>query len=160
MINSSDEQLADSEVIEVLRELQPPQIQDAESVESILDYGITAAKSERDKILANIINNKILLNNIKILSKLDVGIKAFVDAGNNIFLPARTQDRHILIHIGYQFYVDMEIEEARNFIEKRIQLMQQNLKTLNTKVAEQRAQSFIIAETLYSMSNVGFYKDN
>ncbi|ORM40680.1 uncharacterized protein BXIN_2355 [Babesia sp. Xinjiang] len=148
--------LADSDVIGVLRQQLPPQLQEVDSIEGLLEYGITAVKAERDKTVAKIIATKQLLANIKLLSKLEDGVRAYVDAGNDIFLPARLQDRRILVDIGYQFYVAMDSQEAETFLNERLKLLERNVDTLNAKVAEQRAQAFIIAETLCTMSTAGF----
>ncbi|GFE54665.1 UXT, putative [Babesia ovis] len=156
MLKNDDSALEDADVIGVLRQQLPPQLQQVDSVESLLEFGITAAKAERDRAVTRVIRNKQLLANIKLLNKLEDGVKTYVDAGNNVFLPARLQDRKILVHIGYQFYIAMDHKEAERFVTERLKLLQRNVENLNAKVAEQRAQAFIIAETLCTMSTTEF----
>ncbi|GBE61567.1 hypothetical protein BOVATA_030600 [Babesia ovata] len=163
----NDDTLADGEVLSVLRQQLPPQLRNVESVEDLLEYGISVAKADRDRAVRNFLNTKQLMANIKLLERLDDHTRAYIDAGNGIFLPARLlvwntrnsiklrKDRHILVHIGYQFYLAMNHEEAYAFAAERLKLLQQSINTLNAKVAEQRAQAFIIAETLCTMSAAG-----
>ncbi|CDR95217.1 hypothetical protein BBBOND_0203750 [Babesia bigemina] len=151
----NDDTLADREVLGVLRQQLPPQLRNVESVEDLLEYGISVAKAERDKAVKNFLNTKKLMANIKLLERLDDNTRAYIDAGNGIFLPARLKDRRILVHIGYQFYLAMDHDEAYTFASERLKLLQKNIDALNAKVAEQRAQAFIIAETLCTMSAAG-----
>lgn len=147
-----DETLADEDVLSVLRQQLPPELQKLNSVEELLDYTISRVKAARDAAIKEYLNVKELMTNIKILANLGEGDRAYINAGNNVFLPAKLKGNRLLVDIGYQFHVEMEVDEAEAFCKNKLELIQRNIDTLNRKVAEQRAQGFIIAETLCNMS--------
>lgn len=84
-----DETLADEDVLSVLRQQLPPELQKLNSVEELLDYTISRVKAARDAAIKEYLNVKELMTNIKILANLGEGDRAYINAGNNVFLPAK-----------------------------------------------------------------------
>ncbi|KAK1938562.1 hypothetical protein X943_002287 [Babesia divergens] len=153
-MNEIDGGLAEGDVLSVLRQQLPPELQSINSIDDLLEYGIKGAKAERDAAILNFLTTKKLIGNIKLLKKLNDNTRAYIDIGNNVLLPARLQDKRLLVNIGYQFYLEMEPEEAEVFSREKLQLIESNIDILNRKIADQRAQAFIIAETLCNMSSL------
>ncbi|KAK1442763.1 hypothetical protein BgAZ_302810 [Babesia gibsoni] len=153
-MSDNDGTLANEDVLGVLREQLPPELQGAESVEEVLGYGISRVKAERDAAIGEYLNTKKLMTDIKLLRVAKCGTRAYIDAGNSVFLPAKLKGKRLFINIGYQFHVEMEPDEAAEFCAERLKLIKRNIDALNRKLAQKRAEAFIIEETLVRMASL------
>ncbi|GIX64440.1 uncharacterized protein BcabD6B2_38750 [Babesia caballi] len=171
-----DEALADEEVIGVLRQQLPPQLQGVESVEELLEYGIAGAKAERDAAIDNFAgaaSNSCRTSSSSANLKKEPVHTLMRGAGycfrhacelcTPVANAEQTGQTNTRTHrppvprgdgarrgrgvFGPAPRVGAAVGVTRKHLSPR-----SSIDNLNVKVAKQRAQAFIIAETLSTMS--------
>lgn len=81
-------------------------------------------------------------------AKMDT-LRTMVDLGANFFCQARvTNPDKIFVCIGYGFYVELSLDEALSFIDKRVVLLNSRVRELTKDVSEISARVRIVVEGL------------
>lgn len=81
-------------------------------------------------------------------AKMDT-LRTMVDLGANFFCQARvTNPNKIFVCIGYGFYVELSLDEALSFIDKRVALLNSRVQELTKDVSEISARVRIVVEGL------------
>ena len=81
-------------------------------------------------------------------AKMDT-LRTMVDLGANFFCQARvTNPNKIFVCIGYGFYVELSLDEALSFIDKRVALLNSRVQELTQDVSEISARVRIVVEGL------------
>ena len=81
-------------------------------------------------------------------AKMDT-LKTMVDLGANFYCQARVSNpKRIFVCIGYGFYVEFSLDEALNFIDKRVALLNSRVEVLTKDVSEISARIRIVLEGL------------
>ena len=76
-------------------------------------------------------------------------LRTMVDLGANFFCQARvTNPNKIFVCIGYGFYVELSLDEALSFIDKRVALLNSRVQELTKDVSEISARVRIVVEGL------------
>lgn len=76
-------------------------------------------------------------------------LRTMVDLGANFFCQARvTNPNKIFVCIGYGFYVELSLDEALSFIDKRVALLNSRVQELTQDVSEISARVRIVVEGL------------
>ncbi|RNA40169.1 hypothetical protein BpHYR1_013804 [Brachionus plicatilis] len=84
-----------------------------------------------------------------------------VDLGCNFYANAMVDDpSKIFISIGFGFYLQMKLDEALKFIDKKVKILNQNAEELSQKASEIKANIKFVLEGLKEMQNLEFKDKN
>eukprot|EP00038_Savillea_parva_P021463 m.34882 g.34882 ORF g.34882 m.34882 type:complete len:169 (-) comp5200_c0_seq1:51-557(-) len=90
------------------------------------------------------------------LPKLEDGkLQAQVDLGSNFFCQAEVSDpTMICVSIGYGFFVEMTLDEATDFIDRRIPLLEGRAADMSTTAAAIKARIKVVLEGLRELQQL------
>ena len=93
------------------------------------------AKEELNKVLAyreNLLNYyKMFKNSLESLQILKSNKELFLPIGSNLFVFSEIKDLNsILVNVGGNVFLEMNVEEAENFLNKRINEIEKEIKNL------------------------------
>lgn len=129
-------------------------------IDDVLQRDLRQTKEKRDKILQDICDMGMLIEHLKLLNQMEdrKEIEALTLLGCESFAYANILDKNkIFILLGYEFYVEMTLDEALSFLEKKIELYEKKLTYWNKKVAHVKAHIQILMQAISSLSPVGNY---
>lgn len=107
----------------------------------------------RDNVNSEIAEYLQLRNVIEKIKESDSAevdtLKTMVDLGANFYCQARVSNPDkIFVCIGFGFYVELSLDEALSFIDKRVTLLNSRLQSLTKDVSEISARVRIVLEGL------------
>jgi len=93
------------------------------------------AKEELNKVLAyreNLLNYyKMFKNSLESLQILKINKELFLPIGSNLFVFSEIKDLNsILVNVGGNVFLEMNVEEAENFLNKRINEIEKEIENL------------------------------
>lgn len=84
-----------------------------------------------------------------------VPLKSQTDIGCNFYVQCVAPDpRKIILHVGMGFYVEVTLEEALSFIEKKEAAINQQLKQLTSQACKIKAHIKLVLDTLAELQNL------
>eukprot|EP00730_Choanoeca_flexa_P007037 TRINITY_DN12270_c0_g3_i2.p1 TRINITY_DN12270_c0_g3~~TRINITY_DN12270_c0_g3_i2.p1 ORF type:complete len:157 (+),score=41.53 TRINITY_DN12270_c0_g3_i2:53-523(+) len=107
--------------------------------------------------LGQVINS---LQDAKNHGNLEGALKTQVDLGNSFFCQANVSDpEHIFVDIGMSFYVELSWPEALKVIDSRTDVLEQQAKDLEDKIAEVKALIRMVLEGLRELQGLSAESD-
>lgn len=110
-------------MIDVLRSSLPPDLANFTSFQEVLEYDVENSRAECRKVLNQLKSTRKLLYGIHILKRLSGNERAYVNIGNSTYIPSKISKDSVLVSLGYQFYLEMNLDEATNYYNERIKLI-------------------------------------
>ncbi|AFZ81090.1 hypothetical protein BEWA_004980 [Theileria equi strain WA] len=110
-------------MIDILRASLPPDLANFTSFQEVLEYDVENSRAECKRVLDQLTSTRKLLYNVKVLQSLRSEGRAHVNVGNSTFIPSRMKGDSILVSLGYQFYLEMTLQEAETYYNERIKLI-------------------------------------
>lgn len=123
--------------------------------------------NERDKVFSEIadylqIKNTIenIIQNGKSSDKEAVELKTKVDLGCNFYVNAVVEDpTRIYIAIGYGFFLEMTLDEALKFIDKKTKILNTTADELSKQVAVIKANIRLVMLGLKEIQNIEYQEE-
>lgn len=129
-------------------------------IDDVLQRDLRQTKEKRDRILQDICDMGMLIEHLKLLNQMEdhKEIEALTLLGCESYVYANILDKNkIFILLGYEFYVEMTLDEALSFLKKKIELYEKKLTYWNKQVAHVKAHIQILMQAISSLSPVGNY---
>lgn len=110
--------------------------------------------SQREKVCEEIAEYNQLKNTVDLLHRERLGVagsplKTMVDLGCNFYAHAKVEDcSRIFVSVGLGFYLEMELDEASAFIEKKVTNLSNKLEELSEQAAQINGRVKLVMETL------------
>lgn len=83
------------------------------------------------------------------------GFKTKMDIGTNVYVQAEVTDSSVvLINIGCNIYVEYNIKEAIRFVERHINLLQQQVTIIRNSSADIKARIKLVLHGIQELSNL------
>ncbi|XP_013780942.1 protein UXT-like [Limulus polyphemus] len=113
---------------------------------------------ERDKICTRIAEYdqlKTVISRIEETSEKSKPLKTEIDFGCNFYVKAVVPNTsHIFVHVGFGFFVEFTMEEAKCFIDKKVEQLNQQLKKLTKDTCKIKAHIKIVYEGLRELQGI------
>ena len=116
--------------------------------------------NEQEKIYSEIAEYLQVKDTIEKINSTTPGsnsdpLKMKVDLGCNFYAKALVQDlTYIYVAVGYGFFLQMKLNEALKFIDKKIKLLNKSAAELNDKACEIKANIKFVLEGLREIQNL------
>ncbi|EUD72700.1 hypothetical protein YYG_01700 [Plasmodium vinckei petteri] len=97
-------------------------------IDDVLHEHLKERQKKRDEILQDIFDMEILVANLKLLidMKDQKEVETLTQLGCDSYVYADILDKNkIFIQIGYEFYLEMTLENAISFLKKKISLYEE-----------------------------------
>ncbi|XP_076313485.1 uxt prefoldin-like subunit [Tachypleus tridentatus] len=113
---------------------------------------------ERDKICTRIAEYeglKTVISRIEETSEKGKSLKTEIDFGCNFYVKAVVPNTsHIFIHVGFGFFVEFTMEEAKCFIDKKVEQLNQQLEKLTKDTCKIKAHIKMVYEGLRELQGI------
>jgi len=118
---------------------------------------LKALQEARDRVYSEIADFEALKKSILVARELEEGqpLKAKVDLGCNFYAQARVDDpRRIFVEVGLGFFVELTLEEALKFADKRVKRLEETAEKLTDKACGVKASIKLTLEALRELQGV------
>ena len=124
---------------------------------------LRAVLDNRDRVygdIAEYVQLKQVIEQIKQQDKQSP-LKTMVDLGCNTYAQARVDDcSRIVVAVGLGFYLEMELDEADKFIDKKVEQLTTKAQELSKQSSEINARIKIVLEALKELQFTGETQDS
>lgn len=107
---------------------------------------------QRDLVCSDVMEYNQLKTTVNLLTEAgDKPLKTMVDLGCNVYAHAKVESKDcstIMVSVGLGFYLEMNLEEASAFIEKKIADLTNQADTLSEQAAQINGRIKVVMETL------------
>lgn len=124
----------------------------------VLKEDLRCVLEERDKLYEDIASHSQLKQTINCMneSPVEEGLCTQVDLGSNFYVQALVPDvSHIFINVGLGFHVELTLEEALTFIDKKLGILNAKLSESTKKSAKIKGQIKFVCEALGELQGLG-----
>ncbi|VWU50845.1 prefoldin, putative [Hepatocystis sp. ex Piliocolobus tephrosceles] len=124
-------------------------------IDEVLNEQLKERQDKRDEILQHIFDMEILMENIKLFISMkdQKEIETLTLLGCDSYVYADILDKNkICVHIGYEFYLEMTLEEALEFLKKKINLYENKLIYWNKQIARIKAHIQILMRAISNIT--------
>lgn len=121
---------------------------------------VLKTQEEVDSKIAEYLQLKSVIENIKNYGTAGKGLKTQVDLGCNFYCQAQITDpSKILVSVGYGFFVEFTLDEALRFIEKKCNQLTTYSSKLGNDSAKIKAHIKLALEGLRELQGIGAQKE-
>ncbi len=104
---------------------------------------------QRDQVYTDIAEWTQLKQTISHLQEVEGPLKTMVDVGCNVYVQAKVGDaRRVFVAVGMGFFVEMELQEASVFVDKKINILTKRSEELTQQSCEINARIKMVLEAL------------
>ncbi|CAD2103522.1 prefoldin, putative [Plasmodium vinckei] len=124
-------------------------------IDDVLHEHLKERQKKRDEILQDIFDMEILVANLKLLidMKDQKEVETLTQLGCDSYVYADILDKNkIFIQIGYEFYLEMTLENAISFLKKKISLYEEKLTYWNKEIAKIKAHIQILMRAISNLA--------
>ncbi|CAD2091203.1 prefoldin, putative [Plasmodium vinckei brucechwatti] len=124
-------------------------------IDDVLHEHLKERQKKRDEILQDIFDMEILVANLKLLidMKDQKEVETLTQLGCDSYVYADILDKNkIFIQIGYEFYLEMTLENAISFLKKKISLYEEKLIYWNKEIAKIKAHIQILMRAISNLA--------
>ncbi|SCN60109.1 prefoldin, putative [Plasmodium chabaudi chabaudi] len=124
-------------------------------IDDVLHEHLKERQKKRDEILQDIFDMEILVANLKLLidMKDQKEVETLTQLGFDSYVYADILDKNkIFIQIGYEFYLEMTLENAISFLKKKISLYEEKLTYWNKEIAKIKAHIQILMRAISNLA--------
>ncbi|CAD2091202.1 prefoldin, putative [Plasmodium vinckei lentum] len=124
-------------------------------IDDVLHEHLKERQKKRDEILQDIFDMEILVANLKLLidMKDQKEVETLTQLGCDSYVYADILDKNkIFIQIGYEFYLEMTLENAISFLKKKISLYEEKLTYWNKEIAKIKAHIQILMRAISNLT--------
>ncbi|SBT76963.1 prefoldin, putative [Plasmodium ovale] len=124
-------------------------------IDDVLHQQLRERQKKRDEIVQDIFDMEILVENLKLFLNMkdQKEIETLTSLGCDSYAYADILDKNkIFIQIGYEFYLEMTLEDAIVFLKKKINLYEDKLSYWNKQIARIKAHIQILMRALSSLA--------
>lgn len=116
---------------------------------NVLRENLRIVLEERDKVYEDIATHSQLKQTITCIIEAPEkeGLRTQVDLGSNFYVQAQVPDTsRIFVNVGLGFYVELTLQEALGFIDKKLELLNVKLSESSNKSAKIKGQIKFVYE--------------
>ncbi|KAL1914726.1 uncharacterized protein VTP21DRAFT_7984 [Calcarisporiella thermophila] len=108
------------------------------------------AEEQRQRILEEISEYRRLLSNLEFFQEHNLkSFNTMVDLGFNFQMQAKVPStQHVYVHVGQQFYPQLTLDEAKEFIGKKLVLLDKSAARSTQRVSEIKAYYTLILNAM------------
>ncbi|CXI46170.1 prefoldin, putative [Plasmodium berghei] len=124
-------------------------------IDDVLHEHLKERQKKRDEILQDIFDMEILVANLKLLIEMkdQKEIETITELGCDSYVYADILDKNkIFIQIGYEFYLEMSLENAIVFLKKKINIYEEKLTYWNKEIAKIKAHIQILMRAISNLT--------
>ncbi|KAI8919652.1 Prefoldin subunit-domain-containing protein [Entophlyctis helioformis] len=136
-----------------------PQVQRYESfVNDRLRKDLTDILDKRDKLYDRIAQLLQLRNQIEVMNTDKAGpeLKTMMNVGSDFFIKARIPDTSkIIINVGADVFLEMPLDEAMSFTDRRVKRLEAQAEQFTEKAAEIRAHIKLVMQAIEDLMALG-----
>ena len=119
---------------------------------------------ERDEIYNETAEFIALRNTIATIQAAELApgqpLKTQVDIGCNFYCRANVDDpSKIFVEIGLGFYLELTLDEAQNFVDKKVAALEEKSRDLTSEASKIKANIRLVLEGLRELQNISSEKD-
>ncbi|EDL45477.1 prefoldin, alpha subunit [Plasmodium vivax India VII] len=130
-------------------------------IDDVLHEQLRERQKRRDEILQDIFDMEILVENLKLFINMkdQKEIETLTLLGCDSYVYADILDKNkIFIQIGYEFYLEMSLEDAIVFLKKKINLYEDKVAYWNKQIARVKAHIQIVITLRIPRLNERFFE--
>ncbi|CRG99951.1 prefoldin, putative [Plasmodium relictum] len=124
-------------------------------IDDVLHQQLKERQKKRDELLQDIFDMEILIENLNtfINTKNQKEIETLTLLGCDSYVYADILNKNkIFIHIGYEFYLEMTLEDAIVFLKKKINLYEDKLAYWNKQISKIKAHIQILMRAISNLA--------
>ncbi|GAW80853.1 prefoldin [Plasmodium gonderi] len=124
-------------------------------IDDVLHEQLRERQKKRDEILQDIFDMEILVENLKLFINIkdQKEIETLTSLGCDSYVYADILDKNkIFIQIGYEFYLEMPLEDAIMFLKKKINLYQDKVTYWNKQISRVKAHIQILMRAISNLA--------
>ncbi|KAK4327919.1 hypothetical protein Pmani_001632 [Petrolisthes manimaculis] len=130
---------------------------------NVLREDLRIVVEEREKLYEDIAAHSQLRQTITCITEApgctDEGLRTQVDLGSNFYVQAHVQDTsRIYVNVGLGFFVELTLQEALGFIDKKLNILNARLEESTQKSAKIKGQIKFVYEALRDLQ--GYQESN
>ncbi|CRG96133.1 prefoldin, putative [Plasmodium gallinaceum] len=124
-------------------------------IDNVLHQQLRERQKKRDEILQDIFDMEILIENLNLFinTKDEKEIETLTSLGCDSYAYADILNKNkIFIQIGYEFYLEMTLEDAIVFLKKKINFYEDKLTYWNKQISKIKAHIQILMRAISNLS--------
>lgn len=124
---------------------------------NVLRQDLKEELERRDKLFEDIANHSQLKQTIDciLLANCDEGLRTQVDLGSNFYVQAHVPDvSHIYVNVGLGIHIELTLEEAQTFIDKRLKILNKKVQQSTKKSAKIKGDIKYVYELLKQLQGL------
>ncbi|CAA9988101.1 prefoldin, putative [Plasmodium knowlesi strain H] len=124
-------------------------------IDDVLHEQLRERQKRRDEILQDIFDMEILVQNLKLFINMkdQKEIETLTSLGCDSYVYADILDKNkIFIQIGYEFYLEMSLEDAIVFLKKKINLYEDKVTYWNKQISRVKAHIQILMRAISNLT--------
>ncbi|KYN98719.1 putative prefoldin [Plasmodium gaboni] len=124
-------------------------------IDDVLHEKLRERQKKRDEILQDLFDMEILIENLKLFlnmkDKNEVETLTCLGCDSYVYADIINKNK-IFIQLGYEFYLEMTLEEAIKFLKKKINLYEEKLSYWNKQISQVKAHIQILMRAISNLT--------
>ncbi|SPJ10832.1 prefoldin, putative [Plasmodium sp. DRC-Itaito] len=124
-------------------------------IDDVLHEKLRERQKKRDEILQDLFDMEILIENLKLFVNMKDKneVETLTSLGCDSYVYADIINKNkIFIQLGYEFYLEMTLEEAIKFLKKKINLYEEKLSYWNKQISHVKAHIQILMRAISNLT--------
>ncbi|SOV77935.1 prefoldin, putative [Plasmodium sp. gorilla clade G3] len=124
-------------------------------IDDVLHEKLRERQKKRDEILQDLFDMEILIENLKLFVNMKDKneVETLTSLGCDSYVYADIINKNkIFIQLGYEFYLEMTLEEAIKFLKKKIHLYEEKLSYWNKQISHVKAHIQILMRAISNLT--------
>uniref|UniRef100_A0A7S4J974 Uncharacterized protein n=1 Tax=Guillardia theta TaxID=55529 RepID=A0A7S4J974_GUITH len=128
----------------------------ANFVDDVLRVKLASLIEEREEVVKDIEALEKLRSTVSLMQERGGGrMKTMVNVGCECYMQAEVPDTSsIMINVGLGFFVEMKLQEAVEFVDKRVELLQEKADRQGKEISEVHSQIEMVLKAIQEVLNI------